>query len=143
VGTIVAIPKTNIGTIDSDHLKLLNLIDSLLHSIETHAHPEITAGMVDIIFHLEAHCEHEEELMRSVNYPDYGDHKAKHHEILMKCNKANDDLASHQDCKELTIFITAILIPWLHTHASLDDMAVAEHLHSKSTLTMKAKELSE
>jgi hemerythrin len=138
VGTIVAIPKTNIGTIDSDHLKLLNLIDSLLHSIETHAHPEITAGMVEIIFYLEAHCEHEEELMRSVNYPDYDNHKAKHHDILMKCNKANDDFTSHQDCKELTIFITAILIPWLHTHASLDDMVMAEYLHSKSTTPIKA-----
>ena len=138
MGTIVAIPKTNIGAIDSDHLKLLNLIDSLLHSIETHAHTEITAEMVEIIFHLEAHCEHEEELMRSVNYPDYGDHKAKHHEILMKCNNASDDFISHQDCKELTIFITAILIPWLHTHASLDDMAMAEFLHSKSTTPIKA-----
>ena len=138
MGTIVVIPKTNIGTRDSDHLKLLNLIDSLLHSIETHTHPEITAGMVDIIFHLEAHCEHEEELMRSVNYPDYGNHKANHHDILMKCNQANDDFISHEDSKELTIFITAILIPWLHTHTSLDDMAMAEYLHSKSTTPIKA-----
>lgn len=138
MGKIGVIPKTKIGTVDSDHLKLLNLIDSLLHSIETHAHTKITTDMVDIIFHLEAHCEDEEKLMRNVNYPDYGNHKAKHHDILMKCNKANDDFISHQDCKELTIFITAILIPWLHTHASLDDMAMAEYLHSKSTTPIKA-----
>jgi hemerythrin len=133
VGTIVAIPKTNIGTIDSDHLKLLDLIDSLLHSIETQALPEITVGMVEIIFHLEAHCEQEEELMRRTNYPDYGNHKAKHQDILMKCNQANDDFNNHQNTKELTIFITSILIPWLHTHASFDDMAMAEYLYSRSS----------
>jgi hemerythrin len=143
VGSIVAIPKTRIGTIDSDHLKLLNLIDSLLHSIEAQAHPEISASIVEIIFHLEAHCEQEEELMRRVNYPDYDNHKARHQDILMKCNKADDDFTSHQDCKELTIFIAAILIPWLHTHASLDDMAMSEYLHSNSTPPIKAKGLSE
>ena len=141
MGTIVVIPKTKNGMTDNAHLKLLNLIDSLLRLIETHAHPEIAAEMVDIIFHLEAHSEHEEALLRRVNYPDYDNHKAKHHDILMKCNKANNDFISNQDCKELTIFITAILIPWLHTHASLDDMAMAEYLHSKSTPTMKAKDL--
>ncbi len=138
MGTIVVIPKTKNGMTDNAHLKLLNLIDSLLRLIATHAHPEIAAGMVEIIFHLEAHSEHEEELMCRVNYPDYDNHKAKHHEILMKCNNASDDFISHQDCKELTIFITAILIPWLHTHAFLDDMAMAEFLRSKSTTPIKA-----
>lgn len=138
MGTIVAIPKTRIGSIDSDHIKLQNLIDSLLHSIETQAHPEISAGMVEIIFHLEEHCEQEEELMRRANYPDYSNHRAKHQDILMKCNQASDDFISHQDSKELTIFITSILIPWLHTHASYDDMAMAEYLHSRSSASIKA-----
>lgn len=94
--------------------------------------------MVEIIFHLEAHFEQEEELMRGVNYPDCDNHKARHHDILVKCNKANDNYISDQDSKELTIFITAILIPWLHTHASLDDMAMAEYLHSNTTSPFKA-----
>ncbi len=134
--TIGNIPKTGIGMIDAEHLRLINLANMLLHLIVQHKFSSssgetIVEKLDEVLFHMEAHCKNEEELMRGVSYPDYDNHKFMHDDVLIKFNKAHNDFASHQNYNDLANFISTILSPWLLTHASKDDMAMAEYLRSR------------
>jgi hemerythrin len=135
--TIGNIPKTGIGMIDNEHIRLANITNMLLHSIEQHNFSSSSITVIiekldEMLFHMETHCRNEEELMHGVGYPDFDMHKSTHDDILIKFRRTYDDFVNHHDYKDLSNFIRTVLFPWLHTHTSEDDMVMAEYLHSKA-----------
>ncbi len=134
--TIGGVPKTGIGLIDSDNIRLTNLVNTLQHLIEISnsspaAAKNIIESLEELQFHLELHFKNEEELMHGVNYSDYNNHKNSHDAILKLCKKENKDFCDHQDSEILNNFLMAVLSPWFYSHSSTEDMAIAKYLQCR------------
>ncbi|HMW04793.1 MAG TPA: bacteriohemerythrin [Leptospiraceae bacterium] len=122
--------ETGVNSIDSQHKELLNILNNLFTSVHmnhsTDKLAEILLGLVDYTVY---HFNHEEELMRDCDYPQFAKHKEEH-ENLKKAV-----LAFKKDFEAGTATISFELLDflrrWLINHILYSDKKLGEFYTQK------------
>ncbi len=125
----------NVGVeeIDSDHRKLLSILNM---SIESVNHPntaeiELTDIVKKITAYTQKHFQREETLMEVCEYPHIINHKAAHARLTDHVVKLTEDIDKGKlTAEELAQF----LISWLIEHISEVDYYLAAHCVGKEKL---------
>jgi len=121
--------KFDIPTIDSQHEKIVIMINSLFTALQN---PEeqlkkVTAKKVlkELFAYVIIHFRYEEELLEKVKWDKAAEHIAMHKELSIEVDKlvkAND--TSHEATKSLVLF----LVKWVKTHIDKEDRQYVELL---------------
>lgn len=125
----------NNETIDEEHKKLFEIAIKALTIDDSFTKKEkrkrIKAIIVELYKYMKLHFEHEDELMKKINYPDYDIHKEKHHTIIKQMNKFIKKLPEYGLNKFKRKLIEYIDI-WLVNHILNDDKKIMCYLeHNK------------
>jgi hemerythrin-like metal-binding protein/PAS domain S-box-containing protein len=119
--------KTGHGTIDSQHRKLVDMLNRLADAMATGEGRDLCDTVLDeLIEYTQTHFAAEEQFMASHNYPKLAQHKAKH-EALVK-----DVLAFKAKCDagamNLPISLLQFLKDWLTNHIKGTDKAMVAEI---------------
>jgi hemerythrin-like metal-binding protein/PAS domain S-box-containing protein len=119
--------QTGHGAIDSQHRKLVDMLNRLADAMATGKGRELCDTVLDeLIEYTQTHFAAEEQLMASHNYPKLAQHKAKH-ETLVK-----DVLAFKAKCEAgamgLPISLLQFLKDWLTNHIKGTDKAMVAEI---------------
>lgn len=108
---------------DSDHKELLTEIKVLQDIVKQKVSGEtVDAVLDDLNRYMETHLSSEEAVMKSMDYPGYKDHKAKHDEFrgwIKQQNDLREKLPEDWDSEKAAEF----LLNWWYSHILTVDMA--------------------
>jgi hemerythrin len=122
--------KTGIPIIDRQHEAYLDLVDEVFRLCQQETVDRTTLGKEvngALTYALE-HFDTEEHLMRSVHYPRYVEHVAKHDTFRGQVDKFIAELQAETTIDGYMLRMTKWLVEWLSSHVQADDVQLATFL---------------
>lgn len=89
--------EIGVDFIDSDHKKLLNIMQNVKHSIETENNDESVNLLISLLNEANDHFSREEKYLLEIGYPGLEKHKNYHKDLLIKVDEIK------QMCEGVTI----------------------------------------
>ncbi len=120
----------NVGEIDTQHKKMLELVNDIHSEVEDRVDKEI---LLDLLFELveytRMHFSTEEELMKTHDYPEFKKHHIDHKMLLQYMN----DLVAEVSSGKKPVFYSDydISSDWALIHISEHDKSLGTFLNSK------------
>jgi len=111
--------------IDNDHQKLIDMVNRL-HELMAEGKGKEVIGKVlnNLISYTKEHFRRDEDLMRSLQYPDYAAHREEHEKLLKQVLELNERFES--GAATLSVQVLHFLRDWLINHIGKSDMGLAE-----------------
>ncbi len=128
---------TGVEAIDKGHRQLIVLINKVLDfqlNNIMYDYKKVKQCLDDVVLYSVEHLDNEEEIMRSVRYPNYSQHFEKHNLFRLEINKILDNF-SCEVSNDIDIYLSQIsdaLIHWLRTELLADDIKLAAYLKENS-----------
>ena len=125
-----ALFRTGIPLIDRQHEEYLELVERVFHLC---AQKQIDRGVLSaeldhaLAYAIE-HFDTEEHLMRSVKYPHYQEHVAKHNVFRGRVDEFVAQAQSDEDIAAFTTRIAKWLVDWFCEQVQFDDRKLADFL---------------
>ena len=121
--------SVGIESIDTQHKKLINLINMLQTTVDYATGEEFEREcLAAVVDYTKTHFVYEEGLMSKYGYPDFEAHKAQHQKMI---DRVNDFLAEYEKHPESTMKDTLdFLKKWLVRHINGTDKQYSEFLLS-------------
>ena len=118
-------------TIDSQHQELIDRIRQFVAACESGDSKIKAIKMLDYLDeYTNFHFQEEEELQKSVNYPELINHHAKHEEFKKSIQELYDFLNENEGPNEQFIQqVKRNVVDWLFQHIKTFDRSVAEYIH--------------
>lgn len=119
--------RVGLDEIDEDHRKLVNIFNILIHSRAEGASPDyLMAVLEELINYTVWHFSHEERLMLKYRYPETGQHKAEHRELIQTAKELQQGIL--QAGKTMVDEQLEFLERWLTEHILTADGRMGSHL---------------
>jgi len=119
--------SVKIPSIDSQHKRLINLINQLDESIEKgNAKIVINGTLKELTRYTEAHFIYEEALFTMHGYPESDEHKKTHKNLFAKVEYFKQKI--NENDPEVYTELLDFLNHWLYHHILKEDMAYSKHL---------------
>lgn len=116
-----------IESIDSDHVKLIDMINDLYSAMSKgegkNVIKDIVTGLVD---YSKVHFKREEVKMKSINFMNFEDHEAEHDAFILKVSAFKKKLDEGKD--NISIEVVTFLREWLSNHILTSDKEMAKEL---------------
>lgn len=111
--------------IDNDHQKLIDMVNRL-HELMAEGKGKDVIGKVlnNLITYTKEHFRREEDLMRSLRYPDFIAHHEEHEKLLQQVLDLHQKFES--GAATLSIQVLHFLRDWLINHIGKSDKGLAE-----------------
>lgn len=117
--------------IDEQHKKIFELLAALHRDIHADdADDAVKRTLKELLDYTKVHFADEEALMRSIDYPDYDNHKGLHDALMdrvwglyMRCDEGDSSLAI-----ELLVFLN----DWLVDHILEKDKAITAYVRNRN-----------
>lgn len=118
-------------TIDAQHQELIDRIQQFVTACESGDTKVKAIKMLDYLDeYTNFHFQEEEELQKSVNYPELINHHAKHEEFKKTIQELYDFLNENEGPNEQFIQqVKRNVVDWLFQHIKTFDRSVAEYIH--------------
>lgn len=126
--------KIGVDFIDKEHKLLFSTMDKLLRISENEEKSEWACqeGVKYLKNHTMEHFEHEEEYMRSIDYPEYEVHKRLHDNFRYKTLPAlEEEMVETEFSTESIRHFLGVCIGWVVAHTQTEDQAIAGKAVSK------------
>ena len=126
--------KIGVDFIDKEHKLLFSTMDKLLRISENEEKSEWACqeGVKYLKNHAIEHFEHEEEYMRSIDYPGYEIHKRLHDNFRYKTLPAlEEEMVETEFSTEAIRHFLGVCIGWVVAHTQIEDQAIAGKAVSK------------
>ena len=115
--------------IDSQHKELIDKINGLVKSCETHAELSVAVNMLNYLAdYTDFHFTAEEKLQEEIGYPGIEEHKKKHKEFVQAIDELHEMLVEEEGpTKAFAEQVNKKVIEWLYNHIQGFDRSVAEY----------------
>lgn len=121
--------SVGIASIDSEHKKLVDLLNQLWAEMMDRRGPQQLAATIDALIDYTAyHFSSEEKLMRVHRYPDYTAHCAEHNRLTSQVLAMRDDYRSGRS-RDPNAMVT-FLRQWILNHIMHTDKQYTSHLRT-------------
>lgn len=112
---------------DEEHKVLVKLINELYVIVRDKGNVDTMSNVVaQLIYYTETHFADEEEAMKRVDYPLYGEHKAIHADLLQQVTGFQDRM--EHEGKVIRTDLYQFLRKWLLDHILDEDMKYGDYL---------------
>jgi len=126
--------KVGEPTIDAEHDLQMQLLDSLLHTLQRGADfPSIRHVLEQFIEFSDMHFLSEQLVMRLHGYPAYEKHLEEHTRLMKKLREIRENI--YHGAKASSPQLVYELRDWLLTHIATEDAAFGEYLKRKQGQT--------
>jgi len=117
--------------VDEEHKQLFCLIEKLFHCSGNEQ--EVLAILKELIKYTKFHFAHEEQFMKSINFPYFNDHKQLHKDIVDKLEKIiqkKGELQLEEFAKKLALFIKENIV----AHILIEDKKLNHYANNRLKL---------
>ncbi len=121
-------PAVDLPEIDEEHQALGDLVRQVLEAMSRDDPDSSLALGRELAASVAAHFAHEEELMRSIGYPNAARHARTHEGFLAEANLQLDLLRKRGLCADVLRW-AGQLDEWFHRHVRTEDMWLALAVH--------------
>ncbi|HXB67903.1 MAG TPA: hemerythrin family protein [Candidatus Acidoferrales bacterium] len=122
--------------LDAEHRSLFLIAGELHKALLARTPPErFLAVLRKLLAHTEGHFQHEERLMRAVDYPSYGWHR-RQHDTVRKRVKLLAQRAAEGD-SEAPMLLLEFLDGWLRDHTAFSDRMMASYLRNRERVRFR------
>jgi hemerythrin-like metal-binding protein len=119
--------SVGIDEIDEDHRKLIQIFNILNHAVAEGESPDYLAATLEELINCTVwHFSHEERLMLKYRYPETGQHKAEHRELIQTAKELQQGIL--QAGKPMVDEQVEFLERWLTEHILTADGRLGSHL---------------
>jgi hemerythrin-like metal-binding protein len=119
--------SVEIGSIDDQHKKLVDILNSLHGSSATAKDPEAVKKILnDLVEYTVYHFNYEEGLMREHRYPEFENHLAAHKALVAQVGKFNEEFQAGR--AKLSSELFKFLRSWLNGHIRGTDKRYSAHM---------------
>ncbi len=119
--------SVNVNTIDSQHKKLVTLINQLHNAMSSGKARDVQAGILNqLINYTQKHFSYEEKILKESNFPGYLAHKFEHDNLTKKVIAFQKELLDGNT--SISIELMQFLKKWLVNHILETDKKYSEHL---------------
>jgi hemerythrin len=120
----------NIEEIDSQHKKLIELINRLYDAMKAGKGKDVLAGVLtELVDYTAYHFESEERLLLQHDYAEYEAHKLIHEKLTSRARELKDQLDRGNNL--ITMDVMLFLSNWLNVHILEVDKRYGPYLHTK------------
>ena len=132
--------SVGLDIIDTEHKKLLGLINNLLAANQCQTGPEFERqALEELMQYTEYHFKREEELMVAAGYRDYDGHKAQHDQMR---GQVKLYLGRYEEKgREILPEVASHLKLWLFQHIAVTDKKLAPYLEEHSERSAAAADV--
>ena len=124
--------SVGLTTIDKEHRKLVNILNSLHHALSKGEGKEIVgAVLAELIQYTGTHFANEEELMRKHGYPEFEQHRGIHKTLV---RNVLDFQIKHKAGEVNTIEVMKFVTEWLKKHIMETDKKYAPCLAANGVI---------
>lgn len=126
--------KTGIPVIDKQHEEYADLVDRFFR-MALHGNVDrrkLSKEMGKVLTYAVEHFDSEEQLMFSLNYPQYEEHRAQHDAFRLQTDSWVVEVNSAQDINAITLPLSKFLVNWFCEHVQRDDLKLANFIKSSS-----------
>ncbi len=122
-----------VDEMNEQHIKWIALINELHVSLTNKNSTMSTEQAIkDMMDYARLHFKHEEDLMQSIQFPDYKKHKQAHDNFILKLDELNHNMSNGTIV--LRTQIMSILKNWLEDHICKMDKAYGTFISSTNTV---------
>ncbi|MCU0971517.1 MAG: bacteriohemerythrin [Gammaproteobacteria bacterium] len=119
--------SVGVDEIDEDHRKLVSIFNVLNHAVVDKASPDYLKAVLEELINCTVwHFSHEERLMLKHGYPETGEHKAEHQELIGTARDLQQTML--QADKPVADDDIVFLERWLTAHILTSDMRLGSYL---------------
>ena len=124
--------KTGIPLIDKQHEEYADLVDSFFEMAEKGdvTRKTLSEAVDKVVKYAMEHFDAEEYLMRSIDYPHYETHLAKHNVFRERTDSCVVDVEKAVDIDTCAITVSKWLIGWFCEQVQTDDLKLANYIRS-------------
>ncbi len=120
----------NIGVIDNQHKKLIELINKMYDAMRANKGKEaVSTVLAELVDYTVYHFETEEQLLLQYGYAEFEAHKVIHDNLTRRAKELKSRLERGTDL--LTMDVMLFLSNWLNVHILEVDKKYSPYLHSK------------
>lgn len=122
---------TGIRSVDSQHQKLIAMLNELKDAMSTGKGNDVVGAILDgLVQYTVTHFRHEEQLFAKYGYVDAAGHKAEHDKLTQKVVEFRDRFKAGRTA--LSVTVLHFLCDWLNGHILGTDMKYVPYLKSKN-----------
>ncbi len=112
--------SVNVNEIDTQHKKLFDMVNEYSDALQQKKSAEAVGKLVNgLALYTISHFKNEEKLFDKYGYPDAGEHKKKHAELLTKVADINKKVK--EGTMVLSTEVGSFLKEWLNNHIKIVD----------------------
>lgn len=112
--------SVNMPELDKEHQFLFSALNDFYEGLKQGASKENLNKLVDNLVHYtQLHFKHEEEIMRSVNFPEIDQHIKEHQEFLEKAMQFSNKFKTGKMI--ISVEVTNFIKDWIATHILNED----------------------
>ena len=116
--------------IDAEHRSIFLIAGELHEALLGSATPEnVRAALRNLLAETEMHFQHEERLMRDLDYPSYEWHKRQHDTVRKRAKALAPGIAGGDSGAPMLLL--EFLAGWLRDHTALTDRMMASYLRNR------------
>lgn len=124
---------TGVDEIDGQHKEIFSRINKLLEASRQGKGRQAVAGTIDFLEdYVKTHFKAEEQLQKSVAYPEYNAHKAMHTKFLMDVADLKKAFEEKGPTLSMAIEVNQVVVEWLINHIKKVDKKLAEYIRENS-----------
>lgn len=117
----------NVGNIDSQHKTLLKLVNNLFLTVrEKNASDAVQTTLNELMDHTYAHFRDEENFMKAIGYPGYGEHRILHEKLGRQLLTLSSQ--HHQLLGDISVDLLHFLRDHWLRHILFEDMKIVSFL---------------
>ena len=116
----------NIDSIDSQHRRMIKIVNHLHSLLDTDDNTDIKSTFVDLVEYLKEHFYTEETFMKENKFPGYISHKLEHDRYYSKINNYKELIEKGE--ARLNLEILYSLKKWFFNHLEINDRKLGEFL---------------
>ena len=123
--------KVGIDLVDDEHDVLVGLADTLMTTLQSdNPDRDVVLMQLDALYEFSAsHFDHEETIMRNVNYPALFAHMAQHSQLKEEFSTIQDSIRQTDD-PAVWKGMTTILRHWVQRHVQNSDVQLRDYIHA-------------
>jgi hemerythrin len=122
--------SVNVQEIDSQHRKLIGLINRMYDAMKDHRAQEVMGTVLtELVEYTEYHFTAEEQLLQHNGYPEYEEHKQVHEALTSKARGLKQEFDQGNTAAARDVML--LLSNWLNVHILEVDRKYSGYLNSR------------
>jgi hemerythrin len=121
-------PGLDLGNevVDQEHRHLFDIANRAVRIWDSgRQRSELKEVLRELHEYVESHFDHEEELMAELGFPELGEHRRQHREIVDAVGRVLDA----ESDSNLVIGLRELMVNWVLTHIEEEDMKIRDWAH--------------